>query len=63
MNTSSAPTLSLVPNASDVFVAYSIPTPVDRERHRHEARMILAVLLARHILTLVQGREEARKVA
>ena len=63
MTASPAPSLSLVPKTSEVFVGYSIPAPEDKERRRHEARLILATLLARHILTLVQGKEDVRKVA
>ena len=63
MNVSPAPAFSLVPEPSDVFVDKPVPSPEDRDRRREEARKILITLLARHILTQVQGMEEVGKAA
>jgi hypothetical protein len=51
------------PEACDQFMTYPLGGRIDQEARRQEARMLLTSLLARHILTQVRRKDEARKAA
>jgi len=45
------------------FQAFELPEALDQERRREEARIIIATLLARHILAQQSAKEDGRKAA
>jgi hypothetical protein len=53
---------AIIPEDAAGFVAFNVPEEAQEER-REEARIVLATLLARHILAQRRATEENRKVA
>lgn len=59
----SAKAIERAPEACDRFAPFPLGAQPELEARRQEARMILASLLARHILTQIRVKNETRKVA
>jgi hypothetical protein len=47
----------------EMFLAFELPEAPDQERRREEARLILATLLARHILAQEHAKADTRNAA
>jgi hypothetical protein len=47
----------------EAFLSFGLPEAPDQERRREEARIILATLLARHILAQEHAKADTRNAA
>jgi len=54
---------AIMQESRDTFLAFELPEAPDQERRREEARIIVATLLARHILAQEHAKTGSRNAA